>query len=183
MITPAKPSCLNAVVVTKPTRSPFARLVAFDVYDGPIFGVAFCEADGTALLFRVQAWDDTRNNRVFALAPVDQSVVREIIALVSEYESPAWPEWWLGAVPQASAQPLQRLLEALPGLAANPSHLTVSSDLLRTITTGCRLGEGLGPRVSMARAPNGEPAFVQPSFEEWAKFITRSASIQEAASA
>lgn len=88
------PDCLGSV---QAGPSPFGRLVAFHVYDGPVSGLIECTSTGEFFLFRLLAWDERQHDRVFSLAPLNGESARRLIADLAEFDDPNWPQWWLNA--------------------------------------------------------------------------------------
>lgn len=89
--------CIEKLSETGPSVSPFERLLAFDVYDGPTSGLVICPDGDDVFFFRMLAWDEERDRRVFSLSRVPTEVVKWVIALLESFETPRWPEWWLRA--------------------------------------------------------------------------------------
>jgi hypothetical protein len=102
------------------SRPLFSRLIAFDVFDGPIAGVAFSDATSEAARFRLMAWDDSATRRIFALYPLSFELATETIDLISSIVEPRWPEWWLQRTDDASNR--ARVADAVSALErASPS--------------------------------------------------------------
>ncbi len=55
-------------------RSPLKRFLITGFYDGPTEGVAECDLCGQAYAFRMLAWDEQQDVRVFALTPLAESL-------------------------------------------------------------------------------------------------------------
>lgn len=76
--------------------SPVQKVLAFDYYDGPTYGVLQC-GDGSTYRFDLLTWDqETQDLRVFSLSPLPRPGWEQLIALCSAHESPRWPVWVLG---------------------------------------------------------------------------------------
>jgi hypothetical protein len=76
--------------------SPVQKMLAFDYYDGPTYGVLQC-SDGATYRFDLLAWDqETQDVRVFSLSSLPRSGWEQLIALCSTHESPRWPVWVVG---------------------------------------------------------------------------------------
>jgi hypothetical protein len=75
--------------------SPVHKVLAFDYYDGPTYGVLQC-GDGSTYRFDLLAWDqETQDLRVFSLSPLPRPGWDQLIALCSAHEAPRWPVWVL----------------------------------------------------------------------------------------
>ena len=116
------------------TPSPFERLIAFEIFDGPTAGVLFSRGTDRAMMFRMLAWDDSRQQRVFALSSLHYSVVQAQVDSLSAALEPRWPEWWLqDADDEVRRTLVERAIRRIAGAAEPPSHVVLSSDLLDTL--------------------------------------------------
>ena len=169
--------CLEQLVTARPVRSPFDRLVALDIYDGPVSGVAFC-ADGSEALFRLQAWDDHQRTRVYAMSSVGRGAASAVLEIVSQYEKPRWPEWWIAqrAPDERRRESLANAIQSLWSAATAPSYLVVSNALLETIDLGARVDPGDQLSVHMGREPLGEPPLESQPIQHWVEAIRAAAA-------
>lgn len=155
-------------------RSPFTRLVATEIYDGPTAGLVICDITNESYVFRLQAWDDDQKRRVFSLAALDDLNATELLASLRSAEEPRWPEWWLGAPPDNEKRALvnEALTRALS--AAGPVvAVLVTDDLLGTIETAARI-EIMHGRLrleSLSRRGVPDAEVSQGSFADWLQFI------------
>jgi hypothetical protein len=163
--------CLNQL---SPGKSPFDRLVAFDVYDGPATGVVFCRESGEAGLFRLLAWDDRQRRRVFEVSPIDSSAVADLVTTLSETQVARWPEWWLAHLPTESEE--RKAAAAIARAVAtvnSPSHIIVSEDLLGEIADAAELSSDdkreIYRRMNVRSTPDAE--VTDTSFDEWVAFV------------
>ena len=164
------PECIENAVSS---QSPFRRLIAFELYDGPVSGLVECESTGECLLFQLLAWDHKHHDRVFSLTPIGTEVARELIAALGELDDPTWPEWWLDAndSPEKEAA-MTRLIEGAWQAAGRACCVIIASSLL---------GRPKGLRViaeeerasfdDLRRMPPGS-APSDPAFESWQRFVS-----------
>jgi len=61
-------SC-HALESAAPGEFPFPRHFIFDWYDGPVSGLVECGPGGAVLAFRMVAWDDRQDRRIYVLQP------------------------------------------------------------------------------------------------------------------
>ena len=109
-----------------PTASPFSRALVTDYYDGAKEGVVECGRCHTVYAFRMLAWDDSQNVRVYSLADLDSSfetVAEELLG------RPAWGATFTIVPPFLSSADSDRLRLT----SAPPSRLVASEDILSTI--------------------------------------------------
>jgi hypothetical protein len=166
-------SCLDAAGRSHSLKSPFDRLLAVEVYDGPTAGIVFCRDGKGALVFRLLAWDERQDLRAFALAPLAMSVAVELIALVSRLEPERWPEWWLKAPGVDSAVTHQ--IDEMLARSSEPEFLVITSSLLGTLEY-CR-GFGKGPEQEefsmLARRDNERDEVSITPFAMWVDLAAR----------
>ena len=58
----------------------YDRLIAFETYDGPTTGVVFLEGSTEGFVFRLLAWDERQQRRVFSLSEIDANEGRDVIS-------------------------------------------------------------------------------------------------------
>jgi hypothetical protein len=76
--------------------SPIQKVLAFDYYDGPTYGVLQC-GDGSTYRFDLLAWDqEILDLRVFGLWRFPRQRWEQLIAAISARQIPRWPVWVLG---------------------------------------------------------------------------------------
>ena len=83
-----------AAFVRYDQKSPLSRIIAVDIYDGPLAGVAECRECRRPYSFHMEAWDRDQAIRVFTLAPLPEGSFDEALASFSDAGQPTWPEWW-----------------------------------------------------------------------------------------
>ena len=165
------PNCLDSLFEGE---SPFDRLIAFEVYDGPIVGVVLCCSGGDAGFFRLLAWDDSQERRVFALSPLPQVQLVALVSALAETQDARWPEWWLGYLdePTARAKVADAILEVSSEAGAT-THVVVSKNLLSEIEGVTALTgdaeRSQYERLSKRSEPSAEVS--DAPFVEWLAFI------------
>lgn len=75
--------------------SPVTRILALDYYDGPIGGVLQCGDEGLVYKFDVLFGPEqgAEAQRVFGLAPLPVTALRELAEAHARYQAPRWPLW------------------------------------------------------------------------------------------
>src|SRR2546423_14073513 len=75
-------------------KSPFARQLVVDFYDGTMAALAQCGVCGrTYSCFMIDS-DKKRMKRIFALYPIDPDALRKLIELSTNVGAkPNWPYW------------------------------------------------------------------------------------------
>ena len=172
-------TCLDRTTTWTSGRSPLGRLVAYDVYDGPVAGVALCRTDAASLLFRMQSWDERQRARVFSMAPVPERDVTDFLSRLAELGTPRWPEWWLPAPPDAETRQLIDSAAAqLQARAGQVEWIILTDDLLGG---SGRCVHIVGPSLRSAcealsrrATPNAEVS--EGSFDQWLDLIERASS-------
>jgi hypothetical protein len=167
-------SCLDRASSFSSGVSPFDRLIAFEVYDGPTTGVAFCRGSDDPVLFRLLAWDEAQVMRVFSLAPltVDDGVA--LLTTLSRVDAPRWPEWWVkGPATSEAARRMEETVSRMLSRAGPDAFVVVTKDLLGAYRGALRIAGGAQrqefERLSNRASPDEE--VTDGSFEEWLKFI------------
>ncbi len=69
-------SC-RALESSAPGDAPFSRHFVFDWYDGPVSGLVECGAGEPVFAFRMVAWDNHQEQRVYVLQPVSAGAFDE----------------------------------------------------------------------------------------------------------
>lgn len=69
------------------------RNIALDYYDGVTEGFALSLRDLGAVYFKLIAWDDVQDDRLFATVPIDKSVFEKISNLLSVDNQPSPSVW------------------------------------------------------------------------------------------
>lgn len=113
--------------------SPVQKVLAFDYYDGPTYGVLQC-GDGATYRFDLLAWDqETQDVRVFGLYPLPCPGWERLIALCSAHESPHWPVWVVGWH-EALHQPIDNIpIDDIQRQAGLVEWVVATEDLLGEI--------------------------------------------------
>jgi hypothetical protein len=84
--------CCQAAANLVGRGSPFAEIIAIEFYDGPVSGLARCSSCRSVLQYKLLAWDERQEKRVFALAKMPSHAWDQIITLYS-YDQPRFPVW------------------------------------------------------------------------------------------
>jgi hypothetical protein len=154
--------------------SPFERLIAFGIYDGPTSGIIFCRDSQEPFLFRLLAWDERQKQRVFSLAVLDGLVVTETVRQLEGLEPANWPEWWLSGKWQGDEQVRVRaMLTSLTTSTAHVKAVVVSEQLLHVIQRARRIStpaeEAMFRRMNVRQSDEAE--VTDSTFEEWLNFV------------
>ena len=116
-------------------QSPFGKMLVTGFYDGPTDGFVECLRCGRAYAFRMLAWDEEQDVRVYGLAALDESL-RSI--RVEELRLPELDEP-VTLVPPVGEQEQQ----AIERLAARPVQYVVAAvSLLRGVLAGKSVDSG-----------------------------------------
>ena len=167
-------TCLNRGSTWGRGESPFDRVIAFEVYDGPTTGVAFCKGGDDAVLFRLLAWDESQVMRVFGLAPLPAQVGTRLLEALTNADHPQWPEWWLkrSPAPEAARAVDQAVSEVLDR-GGQTRWVVVTEDLLGGSARLARIVEGAHrqefERLSRRGSPDSEVS--EGSFADWLRFV------------
>ena len=121
--------CLRAVPDSAPVQSPFSQLVAWGVFDGPTHGLLGRADDGEYVVFRLLAWDESREVRVFGLWQLEQRTAIAVLKALSEREEPMWPEWWVRQ-PVPLGSPEEAMLAAIEAAINATEFIVVTESLL-----------------------------------------------------
>jgi hypothetical protein len=174
------PSCLEQFSRANVAGTPFTRLLAFDVYDGPVSGLVFCGAAREAFVFRLMAWDEQQERRVFGIAPLAGDIAGRVISVLAEIQSPRWPEWWLNPPPdeRLRRQVDGAIAEAVGGAGpvvgvALSTNLLGEIERLVTLTSESRVREfqALSRRVADSAEVSDSP------YADWLRFLDRDAGL------
>lgn len=143
-------------------------LVAIEIFDGPVAGLARGDR-GDSWTFRAVAWDDERNIRIFLLNALPADVTEEIVALLGRFEPPRWPAWWVRTPIAESEWDRIQLLLAQRG---PPGFVAATGDLLATAETAWLRLEA--PRdLEAVEVLLREPEETGARFEVWMKLLRR----------
>jgi hypothetical protein len=148
--------CCGAATALVGRSSPFAEIIAVEFYDGPVSGVVRCSNCSSVLQYKLLAWDERQEKRVFALARMPSRAWDQIIALYS-YDQPRFPVWvpkWV----EISKDELDKRESALQIILAQReewSWVVLTSRYLDVLLDFKAAGELL-PRIE-EQATYGEP--------------------------
>jgi len=166
-------SCFDSLFGGKSIETPFERVLALDVYAGPVRGVAFCRDRREAYLFRLLAWDSQQENRIFSLSAVPVQSVDRLIAFIAQFESPRWPEWWVrGGFGDEGLAKLDAEIMSLEREAAPVDVIVMSKNLLQHLRVKRLVSaeqKGAFERLSV-RSPTSAEVTDAP-FAEWVAFL------------
>jgi hypothetical protein len=84
--------CCGVSAALRGKSSPFAEIIAVEFYDGPVSGVVRCSKCSSVLQYKLLAWDERQEKRVFALSKMPSHAWDQIVALYS-YDQPRFPVW------------------------------------------------------------------------------------------
>lgn len=166
------------MTAVKPTHEPqrpiFDRLVAFEVYDGPVSGVVFTKGTDEPFYFTLQAWDEKHVRRVFSLSKVDRPTVERAIAALSALAQPRWPEWWLQRAEAAGQQgQIERLVESVAAAATEVDSVMLTRDILRSseqfvIIRGDKRREEF---LALSRRTHSEQEVTDSPYDAWLRIF------------
>jgi hypothetical protein len=123
-------SCLSRLANRAPVPSPFTRLIAHEIYDGPVSGLIMCDDTGETFVFQLLAWDERQSLRAFCLSPLGHDIAARVIAALETVLPPRWPEWWLNPRSDAERDRTEAVIqEAFDGAEA-PKGVVLCRDLL-----------------------------------------------------
>lgn len=170
------PSCLDTYFsgFAEGNNSPFDRLLAWELYDGPVSGLVFC-TDREAYLFDLMAWDEEQRVRVFSLSTISHASVSVVLEGLAEIESPRWPEWWIkGSGDSAGTAKLQQLIRDARAATSPAAWVVVTADLLHDISMRADLKDGdIARRFgALSQRANPEDEVRVGSFSEWVELAT-----------
>lgn len=121
----------DVTLTRKDGQVRFERLVAFDVYDGPVTGVAFEKGTREPFYFSLQAWDDSQERRVFALSRIESAVVEAELATLAALVEPRWPEWWLQMAESGDQQQaVRRCIRSISAASQVAEMIVLTKNLL-----------------------------------------------------
>jgi hypothetical protein len=135
----------HAIPVRVPSK--ITKVLAHGWYDGPTDGVLECGTDGRVyrftLLDEVRQWPtEAEDVRVFSLAPLPPTALRQLTEAYGRYFKPHWPAWvpvW--SFPTAAdREALERMTDQVLAQAGPAEWVIATSDLL---------GEPLAVRAAM----------------------------------
>lgn len=174
--------CLSSI---KAGSVPFARLVAYDIYDGPVSGLIECQSTKEWFLFRLLAWDEQQHHRVFSLAPISSEVATKTVSAFAQLESPRWPEWWLNAAGNESAgDVISQSFERAGRDAGLVCCVIVAPALLGALhASACILSEQDRTHFEKLNVLNAvEPMLTTTSYMDWMRFIEAAGEIRSVSS-
>jgi hypothetical protein len=166
--------CLEPVAAGQRASSPFSKLIATEVFDGPIAGLAICRRGGTSYFFRMVAWDHERRTRIYLVSRLDESgaaaKASALIRLLPDMEG----EHWL-AVPQDAglAMKIRADIASLEGMISHYDYLLVSRDMLSGVEHAVRINDKNRSEVEdLAKRSPADAEVTDASFEEWMLFVS-----------
>jgi len=123
--------CCGASAALVGKGSPFAEIIAVEFYDGPVSGVVRCSNCSSVFQYKLLAWDERQEKRVFALAKMPSSAWDQIIALYS-YDQPRFPVWvpkWV-ELPKEELEKRESALQMILGQREEWSWIVLMSRYL-----------------------------------------------------
>lgn len=162
------------------STSPFDRLIAFDVYDGPITGIAFCRESDDVALFRLLAWDNRLEHRVFELSPVHRTRAAGLVRTLEDTQAAHWPEWWLKHFSnEADRVKVDAEIATMIAESLAPSHIVVSKNLLAEATDTLSLNsvERMEAYRRLNVRSSSDAEVTQTPFDEWLIFIKTNTAV------
>jgi len=86
------PCCHNPATLTD-GLSPFGKILALGLYDGPTSGILECSACSAVYRFDMLDWDDDHEVRIFRLAALPADSLTRCVRALAQAEQPRWPLW------------------------------------------------------------------------------------------
>lgn len=154
--------------------APFTRLVAFEVYDGPVAGIVFARDSMEPFLFTLLSWDSAQRRRVFSLATIDRERVAECIEEISRNDEPRWPEWWLQFITEEKRRSeVSKTVESLRASASQPIRVVVSADLLVGVEHSASIisDKMRAEFADLSKRSTADQEVSDATFDEWIRFI------------
>lgn len=139
--------CCGAATALVGKGSPFAEIIAVDFYDGPVSGVVRCSSCRSVLRYKLLAWDERQEKRVFALAKMPSHAWDQIVALYS-YDQPRFPVWvpkWV-ELPKDELEKRENALQMILGQREEWSWIALMSRYL-DILIDFKAADDLVPQV------------------------------------
>lgn len=165
--------CLDNALTSGSQRSPFERLLALDVYDGPVHGIAFCRDTQQPVVFRMLAWDNQQTARVYALSPIPQEEAGALVNLLSRFEEPRWPEWWLLNAMVEEDDSVRHAISHLMLVERASWYVAISRNLLDRFEAmkKVEIPEDVAAFRDLSRRQPQDAEVAQGSFQQWLQFI------------
>lgn len=123
-------SCLSRLAHRAPVPSPFTRLIAYEIYDGPVSGLSICDDTGETFVFQLLAWDERQSLRAFCFFPLGHDIATRVISALEAVLPPRWPEWWLNPRSEAERNRTETIIQEAFDGAEPPNLVVVCRDLL-----------------------------------------------------
>ncbi|UHQ20250.1 hypothetical protein LVB87_03545 [Lysobacter sp. KIS68-7] len=133
----------------KPTTHP--NLIAFDYYDGPVEGIAAELMEGEDGYFRVIAWDDRQDERLFVAAKIGSPSFSQVLTLLGQgRDMPATSTWLPTFASEADREMVAQLLEGWRKLACQSGVLLLTRSVGAKQASGQPVVKQLEKRVAAA---------------------------------
>lgn len=117
-----EPSCCEFLNNQTGMASPFEKLLSLGYYDGTVSGLAQCRSCRKIFYYRLVAWDERQDIRIFFLAHTKTEVFDNLVELFSRFSQPRWPLWF----PVLTAEETRAISHQIDTLLAsieNPSYV------------------------------------------------------------
>ena len=154
-------SCIWRHLAAGRPRSPFARLIALDFWDGPKSGVLWSDACSASIRFDFLEGDLLQDVRIYSLAALPPDAFSRLTEICSaSIVAPprqSWTEWWVvwdfpsDVARKEANEAVERLLEA----ASAPFAVIASSSLLEGIAAAREISREDIPLVAGALRERG----------------------------
>jgi hypothetical protein len=109
------------------------RLIAINFYDGPTEGFVSSVDDGFAYFFKVAAWDEGQDRRLYVLGDVPRSTYQELVEILMSQQqgafSPVWVPSWKFVDPEVESR-VNNIVEMGRSSLRAPAMLVLSESLL-----------------------------------------------------
>jgi hypothetical protein len=111
--------------------SPFAKCIVVDYYDGATDGICSCAICKSSFRFRVIAWDEGQNIRVFAFYRAKTGVFERVEELLSNNQQPRYPEWLVDwrSLPDATQKTCDAILDAILTDKAEADFIAIGTSI------------------------------------------------------
>jgi hypothetical protein len=116
----------------KKIASPFEKLISLGYYDGTVSGLAQCGGCEKVFHYRLVAWDESQNVRVFSLAQTKAEIFDKVVEVFSRFGRPRWP-YWYPVLPAQEAKSISDRIDSLLASGDSPRYVIAAESPERAI--------------------------------------------------
>ena len=129
------------------------KVLVLSYYDGATEGFLDGLGDDQVYFFKVVAWDQDQDRRLYVLGQVARAMYLELLDILAKSQrsstSATWTPAWMFANPEAEARATE-ILEIGKRSMSNPACLALGNDLNDTIKVVHPTPNGLAAAISLA---------------------------------